>query len=56
MCVCVQGVSVRGVCVREGCPGGDVSVRGVSVQGGVSQHAMGQTPPPHVDRILDTRL
>ena len=54
--VSAQGVVCLGVCVclpRECLPRG----MGVSVWGCVSQHAMGQTPPPTpVDRILDTRL
>ena len=48
--VCGQGC----VCLSGGCPGG-ACIQGCVSGRCVSQHAMGQTPPP-LDRILDTRL
>ena len=60
--VVCPGVSARrrclpggGVCPEEVPARGCLPGRGVSAQGGVSQHALRQTPPP-VDRILDTHL
>ena len=44
------GLVPGGVCSQGGVPGPGGGV------GGVSQHALRQTPSPPVDRILDTRL
>ena len=48
--VCLGGVSALG----DVCSGEEGVCSGGSAPGGVSQHALRQTPP--VDRILDTRL
>ena len=58
-CLVQRGVCSRGVSALGGCLvwRGAWSRAGVSGPGGVSQHALRQTPSPlPVDRILDTRL
>ena len=55
----LQGGGVPGRGGGGVCSGGVSAPEGGGVPGpgvGVSQHALMQTPPPPVDRILDTRL
>ena len=58
VCLVLGGVCSGGVPGPRGvCSGGVCLVPGCAWSGGVSQHALRQTPSPHpVDRILDTRL
>ena len=64
-CLLPGGVCYRGCLLPGGicswgvsAPGGSAPVGGSALVGGggVSQHALRQTPSPPVDRILDTRL